>query len=289
MIRILIICILVWCSFPAQANDTALKLIEKVKSKATNPDTIDLSPLKFDVQNKSLRIELYDWAADATNNQTSLLKGLQHESHPTYCQKASYTKRLINHLRLLGNSETAEAYQANKKMAQEAIALTLEEMKKHSEEIAASANNKITKEVAYRWSMGQLSKGKSQFLFQLGLDEKLNEATWYYVQDQMKMVMCEYDLETANWLTNLLNKEDWLNRTEYSEETDDRLAELVSWHYDHDFVEAISWRMERLSLSGKTSTENLALVKQHLSFTNAQTTAILEQFGQNVGAFFMCH
>ncbi|MCV6625965.1 MAG: hypothetical protein OIF38_07705, partial [Cellvibrionaceae bacterium] len=100
---------------------------------------------------------------------------------------------------------------------------------------------------------------------------------------------CEKDLAAANWVAKLLSENDWLNRSEYGEETDRRLALLVARHYDHEFVETISWRMERLSLTNETSNESLALVKQHLHFTNAQTASLIEEFGQNVGPAFMCH
>lgn len=289
MIKTLVIGILVWISLGVEAANETQSLINQIKAQTVDPDKIDLSILKFSgAPEESLKV-IHKWANDNAINQYYDLKGLQHESHPQYCIQANYYNRLINNLRLLNRSESAEAYRRDKKATFDAIDYIVKDMEQHANELADKEHDPLAKQIAYYWLMDRFSKTKSQFLFEHKMDEKLSDASWYYLQEQMKIVMCEKDYATAKWLETELSQIDWVNRSTYGATTDDRAALLVTRHYDHDFVEATLWRLERLSLKEETTLENVNLVKKHLSFTNAQSAAILEQFGQDSGPAFMCN
>ncbi len=263
-------------------------IIEQIRAETLPATSPKLGALWF--QNHADREEtfksLHKWVYNEEDRKLASIKTVILSSTPEYCFDIRQARTVRFHINFLKKMPSYEQYEKEMVDIEDALQALKDLMIKNAEKKANSTEDTdFTKELVRRAELSKITQERNQLLFQLGIDKKLSEPAWYFLQERVILNLCEFDYQNSEWIKKTLAEITWPTISKYGETADKYAAFLVRRSYDNDFKIAVAENLKDTFAAGEINSDAYLAILQSIKIIKQ----IDEKSDAQNSRVFMCH
>ncbi len=178
-------------------------IIEQIQAETLPATSPKLGTLWF--QNHADREEifknLHEWAYSEEGRKLNSINTVILSSTPEYCFDIRQPRMVRYHIEFLKKMPSYKQYEKEMADIEDALQALKDLMIKNAELRADNTEGTdFTKELVRRAELSKITQERNLLLFQLGIDKKLSDPAWYFLQELVILNLCEFDYENSEWI-----------------------------------------------------------------------------------------